>query len=244
MTRILLTISVLSLSLIHAESEDAAVVELRETISKVVDIQTTESEERLNWKARKDEFAALLDLQTRELKLLDEELNKAGQSAPSHAEATEGIKTEIVALKQARSLATEAVSRNLPRVASLAKRFPQPLLKEAEIEIATLAAWKPTDEPRDALSSILALLAKAEQFNRRFTRTTEIRDGLEVKVLYLGLAQAYYMDLKDQAGIGQPGASGWEWKSKPEIRAELNAAFETLDKKRPPNMVTLPLEIR
>jgi|688.fasta_scaffold20999_8 hypothetical protein len=244
MTRILLTISVLSLSLIHAESEDAAVVELRETISKVVDIQTTESEERLNWKARKDEFAALLDLQTRELKLLDEELNKAGQSAPSHAEATEGIKTEIVALKQARSLATEAVSRNLPRVASLAKRFPQPLLKEAEIEIATLAAWKPTDEPRDALRSILALLAKAEQFNRRFTRTTEIRDGLEVKVLYLGLAQAYYMDLKDQAGIGQPGASGWEWKSKPEIRAELNAAFETLDKKRPPNMVTLPLEIR
>ncbi|MFN9822445.1 MAG: hypothetical protein ACK56K_17340, partial [Akkermansiaceae bacterium] len=68
----------MSISLVHAEPEDAAVVELRETISKVVDVQTTESEERLNWKARKDEFAALLDLQTRELKLLDEELNKAG----------------------------------------------------------------------------------------------------------------------------------------------------------------------
>jgi hypothetical protein len=244
MSRILLTISFLSISLVHAEPEDAAVAELRETISKIVDVQTTESEERLNWKARKDEFAALLDLQSRELKLLDEELNKAGQSAPSHAETTEEIKTEIAALKQARSLATEAVSRNLPRVTSLAKRFPQPLLKEAEIEIATLTAWKPTDEPRDALRSILSLLAKAEQFNRRFTRTTEIRDGREVEVLYLGLAQAYYMDRKDQAGIGQPGAAGWEWKSKPEIRGELNAAFETLDKKRPPTMVTLPLEIR
>ncbi|MFN7460168.1 MAG: hypothetical protein ACK5RZ_02715, partial [Akkermansiaceae bacterium] len=65
MSRILLTISFLSISLVHAEPEDAAVVELRETISKVVDVQTTESEERLNWKARKDEFAALLDLQTR-----------------------------------------------------------------------------------------------------------------------------------------------------------------------------------
>jgi DUF438 domain-containing protein len=244
MSRILLTISFLSISLVHAEPEDASVAELRETISKIVDVQTTESDERLDWKARKDEFTALLDLQVRELKLLDEELNKAGQSAPSHAEATEKIKTEITSLKQARSLATEAVSRNIPRVSSLAKRFPQPLLKEAEIEIATLTTWKPTDEPRDALRSILSLLAKAEQFNRRFTRTTEIRDGREVKVLYLGLAQAFYMDLKDQAGIGQPGPNGWEWKSKPEIRSELKAAFETLDKKRPPTMVTLPLEIR
>lgn len=244
MSRILLTISFLSISLVHAEPEDAAVVELRETISKIVDVQTTESEERLDWKARKDEFAALLDLQARELKLLDEELNKAGQSAPSHAEATEEIKTEIAALKEARSLATEAVSRNLPRVVSLAKRFPQPLLKEAEIELATLNAWKPTDEPRDALRSILTVLAKAEQFNRRFTRSSEIRDGREVEVLYLGLAQAFYMDKKDQAGVGHPAADGWEWKEKPEIRAELGKAFETLDKKRPPTMVTLPLEIR
>lgn len=244
MSRILLFISFLSFSLVHAEPEDAAVIELRETISKIVDVQTTESEERLDWKARKDEFAAVLDLHARELKLLDEELNQAGQSAPSHAEATEEIKTEIASLKQARSLTTEAVSRNLPRVTSLAKRFPEPLLKEAEIEIATLNAWKPTDEPRDALRSILALLAKAEQFNRRFTRSTEIRDGREVEVLYLGLAQAFYMDRKDQAGIGQPGADGWEWKSNPEIRSELIKALETLDKKRPPTMVTLPLEIR
>lgn len=244
MSRILLTISVLSISLVHAEPEDAAVVELRETISKIVDVQTKESEERLDWKARKDEFAALLDLQARELKLLDEELNKAGQSAPSHAEATEGIKTEIAALKEARSLATEAVSRNLPRVVSLAKRLPQPLQKEAEIELATVNAWKPADEPREALRSILTLLAKAEQFNRRFTRTTEIRDGREVEVLYLGLAQAFYMDKKDKAGVGHPGADGWEWKEKPEIRAELGKAFEILDKKRPPAMVNLPLEIR
>lgn len=244
MSRILILISLWGYSLVHAEPEDAAVIELRETISKIVDVQTLESEERLDWKARKDEFAALLDLHARELKLLDQELNQAGQSAPSHAVTTEEIKIEIAALKKARNLATEVVSRNLPRVISLAKRFPEPLLKDAEIELATLRAWKPVDEPRDALRSILGLLAKAEQFNRRFTRTTEIREGREVEVLYLGLAQAFYMDRKNQAGIGQPGADGWEWKSKPEIRSELSKALETLDKKRPPTMVTLPLEIR
>lgn len=244
MSRILLSLFLLAFSWVHADPEDLSVVDLRETISNIVDIQTTESQERLDWKARKDEFAALLDLHTRELKLLDEELNQAGQSAPGHEESTEQIKAEIDALKKARRLTTEVVSRNLPRIISLAKRFPQILLKEAEVELATLRAWKTTDEPRDSLRSILAVLAKAQQFNRRFTRATEIREGREIEVLYLGLAQAFYMDHKDQAGIGQPGADGWEWKSKPEIRSELTVAFETLDKKRPPAMVTLPLEIR
>ena len=244
MSRAILFIFLSTCSWVYAEPENVAVIQLRETISKIVDVQTTESQERLDWKARKDEFAALLDLHSRELKLLDEELSQAGQSAPGHVESAEEIKAEIAALKQARSLTTEAVSRNLPLIKSLAKRFPQPLVKEAEVELATLSAWKPTDEPRDALRSILALITKAEQFNRRFTRTTEIREGREVEVLYLGLAQAFYMDRKDQAGIGQPGADGWVWKAKPEIRPDLTAALESLDKKRPPTMVTLPLEIR
>lgn len=244
MSRTLLLIFLSTCSWIHAAPEDAAVVELRETISKIVDVQTTESQERLDWKARKDEIAALLELHARELKLLDEELNQAGQSATSHVESTEETKAEIAALKQARSLTTEAVSRNLPRMINLTKRFPHPLTKEVEIELATLSTWKPTDDPRDALRSILALIAKAEQFNRRFTRTTEIRDDREVEVLYLGLAQAFYMDRKDQAGVGLPSADGWVWKTVPQIRSELSIALEILDKKRPPSMVNLPMEIR
>ncbi len=243
MLRFIFPIFLLSPSL-FAQNEEAAVVELRETISKIVDVQTTESEERSEWKSRKSEFAALLELHARELKLIDEELAKAGNSASGHEEATAEMKSKIEALKKARSLTSEAVARNIQRVNEISKRFPAPLLKEAETELANLRNWKPSDEPRDALRSILDVLGKAEQFNRRLTRTTEILEGREVEVLYLGLGQAYYMDRKDKAGIGQPGANQWEWKSQPDIRAELTKAFETLDKKRPPTMVTLPLEIR
>jgi hypothetical protein len=243
MLRILLPTLLLGCTAL-AETEDAAVIQLRETISKIVDVQAMESEERLDWKSKKNEFAALLELHARELKLLDEELAKAGNSAPSHEEATTEIQTQIAALKKARSLASEAVARNVPRITTLAKRFPAPLIREAEAELSNLRTWKPTDEPRDALRSILEVLAKAEQFNRRLTRTTEILEGREVQVLYLGLGRAFYMDRKDKAGIGQPGNETWEWEPNSEIRPELTAAFETLDKKRPPTMVTLPLEIR
>lgn len=236
-------IAILLILPVSAQQTETTVVELRETISKIVDVQAMESKERLDWETRKNEISALLELHRRELALISEELEKAGASAPSHDEATSEMKEEIASLKASRRLTAEAVARNVPRVISLAKRFPAPLITETEPELATLRSWQASDEPREALRSILALLAKAEQFNRRFTRTTEIRDNREVQVLYLGLAQAFYADRSDKAGIGRPGPEGWTWKPLPEIRSELITAFEALDKKRPPTMVNLPLEI-
>jgi hypothetical protein len=228
----------------YAEEPDASVAALRETIAKIVDTQTLESTERTDWEARKAEFAALLELHRKEIALLDEELEKAGQSAPGHGESSDAMKAEIESLKETRRLAKETVARNVPRAIALTQRFPDPLRKECEVEIASLKAWKAEDEPREALQSILSVLAKAQQFDRRFTRSIEVRDGREVDVLYLGLARAFYADKKEGAGIGEPGADGWNWKAKPEIRAELIAAFGMLDKKRPPAMVRLPLEIQ
>lgn len=225
-------------------AEEPSVAALRETISKIVDTQTLESKERTDWDARKAEFAALLELHRKEIALLDEELEKAGQSAPGHGESADAMKAEIESLKETRRLAKEAVARNVPRAIALTQRFPDPLKKDCETEIAALTAWRADDEPREALQSILSILAKAQQFDRRLTRATEIRDGREVDVLYLGLARAFYADKKQSAGIGEPGAEGWIWTAKPEIRAELLTAFDILDKKSPPSMVRLPLEIQ
>ena len=238
----ILLISFLPLS---AQIQDsAAIVELRESISKIVDTKALESKERLDWEERKKEMEALLDLHVRELALLSEELEKAGQSAPGHDESTASIKEEMAALKASRRLASEAVSRNLPRVIALSALFPLPLLTETNPELAAIRAWKANDEPREALQSILAILTKAHQFNRRFIRSKEIRDKREVDVLYLGLASAFYAGADGVAGIGYPAAGGWVWKSRPEIRSELIKSLEIIDKKRPPSMVTLPLSIR
>ena len=82
----------------RAQDTDASVIELRETISKIVDVQTMESGERLGWEARKAEMAALLELHRKEIALLDGELAVAGQSAPGHQTSTEDLKSEIEAL--------------------------------------------------------------------------------------------------------------------------------------------------
>lgn len=229
---------------LQAQEVDPAVVELRETISKIVDVQAMASSEKLEWEVRKQEIANLLELHGRELVLLDEELEGAGQSAPGHLEATEAMREEIEALKATRRLVVEAVARNAPRTLGLAGRLPAPLLADCETELATLRLWKPADEPREALQAILSILSKSQQFNRRFTRGFEVRDGREVEVLYLGLAAAYYADRSKNAGTGRPGADGWKWQSKPELNREVLNAFDMLDKKRPPAMVRLPLQLQ
>ncbi len=227
-----------------AQESHPAITELRETISKIVDTQTLESKERLDWEARKEEMATLLELHQKELALLDEELAAAGKSAPGHDGSTETLKSEIEALKASRRLTAEAVARNVPRALAIAASLPAPLLTEAEPELSALRTWKASDEPREALRSILVLLGKAQQFNRRFNRSTQIINGREAETLYLGLGCAFYADSKGNAGIGMPAPDGWKWEPRPEIHSEIISAFETLDKKSPPAMVELPLEIK
>lgn len=226
-----------------SQETDANVVLLRESISKIVDTKALESEERLEWQVRKAEMEELLKLHTEELSLLNEELEAAGKSAPSHLESTDELKTEVAALKATRSILAEAISRNVPRTLALAKRFPNPLLNESEEDLAKLRSWKPTDEPREILRSILSVLGRAQEFNRSFTQTREIQNSHQVQVLYLGLGRAFYTDGKSVSGVGQPGPDGWVWTEAPKIKGELLKAFDTLEKSRPPGMVKLPLKI-
>ncbi|MFC7338334.1 DUF3450 family protein [Haloferula chungangensis] len=228
-----------------AEAEpDAQVVELRETISKIVDVKSQASEEKIDWETRKAEMSELLSLHRHELELLSEELEKAGTSAGGYDEKKREAEAELETLKAARRVASEAVVRNKDRMLALSKLFPQPLANETEVERTALEEWEPGDEARDGMQAILGMVTKAEQFNRRVTRSKEERDGRQVEVLYLGLSRAYYADRRGNAGVGEPAKDAWVWVSKPDISGEVVKAFDELDKKRPPEVVKLPVQIK
>lgn len=222
---------------------DGDVVVLRETIAKIVDVKAQAAGERMAWEDRKAEMAELLDLYRREMALLDEELASGGQSAGDFDVAQQEAEAAVAEFRRVRSLAGEVVLRSKPRALALAGRFPVPLLDEVEADRVKLEEWKPGDEPRDGLQAILGMVAKAEQFNRRIRRSREVRDGQEVEVIYLGLARAYYLGRDGVAGVGEPGAQGWAWTENPAIAGEVGKALAQLDKKRPPELVELPVKI-
>lgn len=231
--------------LLAQEAEpDARVVELRETISKIVEVKGTISDERAGWQARKEEMAELLKIHRRELELLSEELEESGTSAPGFDERKREAEAEVESLKAARRVAAEAVARNRGRMLSLAGYFPEPLAEETAPERNSLEEWENGDEVREAVQAILGMVTKAEQFNRRITRSREVRDGREVEVLYLGLARAYYADRSGNAGVGVPASGGWTWNADASLAGEVVKAFDELDRKRPPELVELPVAIK
>jgi len=239
----ILSFAILASSQAQESTPDAATVELHETISKIVDIQSQTSKELRDWEAKKSAMANLLEIHRRELALLDEELEKSGQSTGSEDQAKEFTKAEIEKLKIIRSDTAKAVARNIPRTLGISKRFPAPLLEECLPETTTLQSWQSGDEPREALQAILAVIDKAIRFNRRITRNLEVRDGREVEVLYLGLARAYYADRSKNAGIGTPSEESWTWTARPELNSEILKAFDILDQKSPPARLKLPVAI-
>jgi hypothetical protein len=230
------------ISVVHA-AEDAAVVELRETISKVVDTEARISEEKSGWEARKASMTELLALHRRELELLEEELDKSGGSADEYQARRDAGLDEIERLKVAREMVREAVAGVRPRMLKLAQRFPKPLAEEVEGDRLRLETWRSEEEPRPALQAILAMVGAAEQFNRRITRSIEVRENREVEVLYLGLARGYYADRRGNAGVGIPSTDGLQWTERAELSTEIVSAFDQLDRKRPPELVELPIAI-
>jgi hypothetical protein len=85
----------------------------------------------------------------------------------------------------------------------------------------------PSKEIKMSLSerfqNVIGVLNEMNKFSREITVASEVRDvegegSAEVSVVYLGLGQAYYTNVKGGlGGVGRPGAEGWQW----EVRDEL-----------------------
>ncbi len=84
--------------------------------------------------------------------------------------------------------------------------------------------------------------------NGEITLATEVRtlsDGKpsEVKTVYLGLGQAYYLSAKGEAGVGRPSSEGWVWTPDNELASKILQVVEMLEGKAQPKFVPLPVKI-
>ena len=68
---------------------------------------------------------------------------------------------------------------------------------------------------------------------------------MEVEILYLGLAVAFYVDRAgENAGTGRPGAAGWEWSADNAIAGQVRRAIDIHSKSAEPGFVELPFKIQ
>ena len=101
----------------------------------------------------------------------------------------------------------------------------------------------------ERFQNVLGVLNELNKSNNEIAVNYEVRtlaDGRpsEVKVVYVGLAQAYFVSPGGEAGIGRPGVDGWVWEPTKTAAGDVLIALEILQGKHTPAFVPLPVKIQ
>jgi hypothetical protein len=206
----------------------------RDTLGKWVETNQLMSKERSDWKIEASILKDTEQLLSNELLRLTQALEDLNDSAT----AADQERSQLAEQKEARAAAAQRVQA---RLGSLEQQLTAilPALPAALVDpIKPLIRRLPSDPAATTLSigervqTLVGMLSQAEKFNSTLTITSEsrqIKGGplIEVRTLYWGLAQAYFVDQSgDYAGIGVPTQNGWEWTRVDSAGPEIQRLFE------------------
>jgi len=224
---------------------------VRALLSKWSETQQILSKEREEWKLGKEVLISRIDLLKGELAALETKGSDASKGTQDIRRERQDLLSQAERLKSSAEELSKLAGEMEEKIRSLQPRLPDPLKEK----IGPLYSRMPADSahsaasPAERFQNIAGILNEINKFNGEITVTSEIRtlsDGkpAEVRVVYLGLGQAYFVGSQGQAGIGRPAAAGWEWKSDDPIAPQVQEVVEILQSKAKPKFVALPVDLR
>lgn len=206
---------------VSGSASGAGVDDFRTKLEKWVETRQIISEERSEWEVERESLEATRRLLEQEKQALELEVQELEESNT----ATDDERRDLLLQRgesQRASRALEDRIRGLEeQVLEVAPRLPGPLQDRLEPLLVQIPENPDTTRVPlgQRLMSVLGVLAQAEKWNSTATFVGETRsvggdEQVQVRTLYWGLGQAFYVDAKGEAaGIGSPGAAGWEFTS-------------------------------
>lgn len=225
--------------------------EMRELLDKWVDLQKALSKEKSEGKDAKLILQQRIELLTRELEELKEkkvkgelDVTEADRKKAELVDKKTGIVGSLADLeKEAPTLEGElrALQPLLPdpvkeRLAPLFGRVPE-VGKTSKVSLA------------ERYQNVVGVLNEVGKANQEIGVVSEIRtldDGkpAEVKTLYIGLAQAYFVNATGKkGGVGRPRPRGWEWQQDDSLARAVRLSIDMLQSKASAKFIPMPVQI-
>lgn len=231
-------------------AEPEAAENVRQNIGEWIQTQRVQSDEKSRWREEKEVLEQSIDLLENESDLLTARLAELEERRDETADERRALNEQNDALLDSSEETEEWLARLEADVESLRPIFPPPLENQAAALLSRLdRADRESIEPGQRMQTVLGILGEVDRFQRNVTlsrETRELEDGTrrEVNTIYLGLAQAYFVDDNGRiAGTGRPAGNGWEWTRNDELSAAVRRAAAVLQNERPAEFVDLPVEI-
>jgi hypothetical protein len=223
----------------------------RASLAKWVEAQQLIAKEKQDWQQGQQILQSRIEAVNGEIAALSERLAESRRNAAESNGKRAHDVAENEAMQRAGSEMSSRVTGLEAGLRTLEARLPEPLLQK----VKPLFDRMPADAQATSVSlaeryqNVVGILNEVGKFNNDITMVTEVRtlsDGkpAEVRTVYVGLAQAYFVSPKGDAGIGSPGATGWDWVPAREIAPQIDETVEMLQNKAKPRFVSLPVKVQ
>jgi hypothetical protein len=233
------------------ESPKPSLGETRLVMEKWIETQQILSKERNDWQQGKEILTGRLDLMRKEIGLLREKTKETEKALTDSNSKREGLLSQEDDLKATSSQLTKVVSEMEVEVRRLWKSIPE----WVQTKLQPLHQRIPDDPDNTRASlaerfqNVLGILTELNKTSTELNVIYEVRnlgDGkpTEVRTLYVGLTQAYYVSAQGEAGIGRPTPEGWQWEPSKTIASDVTTALEIIQGKHTPAFVPLPVKLQ
>jgi hypothetical protein len=225
--------------------------ETRLTLSKWIETQQIIAKERNEWQQGREILAGRTELVGKEVTQLKDRIAQAQAAVAESNKRRDELAAQNAQLKEVGAQLSQAVTDMEARVRKLAKVAPEGLATKLQPLLQRI----PSDPSKSRVSAaerfqnVLGILNELNKANSEINVAYEVRqmpDGTssEVQVIYVGLAQAYYISPRGDAGVGMPTDEGWTWKPAKDQASAILAALEVIQGKQSPEFVPLPVSIQ
>ena len=225
--------------------------ETRLKMDKWLETQQIISRERKDWQQGKEILLGRLEVVKKETATLEEKTKQAEASVAEANKKRSELLAENDQLTAAGAQLTGAVAGMEGEIRKMFKQLPEPI----QTKLQPLYQRIPEDPSKtrvaaaERFQNVLGILNELNKTNNEITVSDEVHnlaDGRpsEVKAIYVGLAQAYYVSARGEAGIGRPTADGWKWEPSKAVARDVLTALEILEGKQSPAFVPLPVILK
>jgi hypothetical protein len=220
-------------------------------MSKWIETQQIISKERKDWQQGKEILQARLDLVKQEVSSLKEKIFEAETAAAEAAEKRKALLADNELLKVTGARLATSVTVMEVEIRRLFKKLPEPVKEKVRPLFERMPEDASTTKVAVAerFQNVLGILNELNKANTEITVAHEVHvlaggRSSEVKVIYIGLAQAYYVSGRGESGIGRPTDDGWVWEPSASAGPEIQKALEILQGTHSPAFVPLPVRIQ
>ncbi|MBL4801621.1 MAG: DUF3450 family protein [Emcibacter sp.] len=236
---------ILPISIAEARSPQ----DVRVVLQEWVETERLISKEDQIWQQNKAALGDVLTALGKEEQILKERINTTQHLTVTADKERSGLLKERGEYQEFSRLLAGKIGNYERQVIKLLVSLP-PLLQQ-ELAPFTLKLRNNSDLSLSVRArTVVNIISQIEKFDNAITLSRDVRrldagKEVEVDVLYIGLAQAFYVDKNaEHAGWGDVTEEGWDWQENNDLAGDIKDAIDIYESRKSPELVELPLKIK